>query len=102
MFLMLKVFDTTIMLQQGGISGDLCIPNMLRNTINGFIQGNVPLTTSNVIRYNSLITAVAVTRIEQHTVVFLGTHDGKLKKVRATICYLIIIFFILFFSFFFF
>ena len=73
------------MLQQAGIGGDLCGLDMLH--VNGFIQSNTPIATSNVIAHNSFITSIAVTRIEQHTIVFLGTHDGKLKKVIIRLYY---------------
>ena len=73
------------MLQQV-VGGDLCGPDINQDPINGFIQGYTRIATPPVIGFNILITAIAVIRIEQHTIVFLATHGGKLKKVRATIC----------------
>ena len=46
------------------------------------IAGVVPIYSPPAVVYGStLLTSVAVTVTEQHTVAFLGTSDGHLKKV---------------------
>ena len=55
------------------------------------IAGVVPIYSPPALVYGStLLTSVAVTVTEQHTVAFLATSDGHLKKVRAiyeTFCF---------------
>ena len=66
---------------QETIDENFCGLRELQDPINAVIDGGTPMFASTVIKYQKLITAVAVSRIEEHTIAFLGTIDGKLKKV---------------------
>ena len=50
------------------------------------IAGIVPIYSPPALTYShSLLTSVAVSTTEQHTVAFLGTSDGHMKKVKQPV-----------------
>ena len=68
-----------IFLQRVTITENFCGADPKLNTP---IEGNMSLYSNPVLTYNDVnITAVAMAVIEEHTVAFLGTYTGHLKKV---------------------
>ena len=54
------------------------------------IAGIVPIYSPPALTYShTLLTSVAVSTTEQHTVAFLGTSDGHMKKVKKNLLYIL-------------
>ena len=52
---------------------------------NGPLVGTIPLESSaRIVFHGTRLTAVALTDVDDQTVVFLGTSSGHLKKVRSS------------------
>lgn len=57
-------------------SPDSCYPEF------EYLNGTVPVTAQPLISFSrTYLSAITVTSIHNNTVVFLGTSDGKVKKV---------------------
>ena len=80
-----KVFESDanqiFNISQMRINDSFCGLVGMQDPINTLIDGGIAMSATTVIKYGTLITAIAVSRIEEHTIAFLGTSEGKLKKV---------------------
>ena len=64
---------------------------------NGPLVGSMPLDASPLVTFSDAqLTAVAVATADEHTIAFLGTSDGHLKKVSISprICRSVLLFFV--------